>query len=122
MVAINNITYRGDLNGYDVFRAVCAGFDHVPTPCQGDEVWNLVSTQEEAEERRSRRRGAYWLHVVGAVILVLLVNAGLLYLYRAYSRKKMNKEMQIHVNSAVSQYFKLSGGEEMTERKGADNL
>lgn len=25
-VSINNITYRGDINGYDVFRAVCAGF------------------------------------------------------------------------------------------------
>jgi hypothetical protein len=25
-VSINNITYRGDMNGYDIFRAVCAGF------------------------------------------------------------------------------------------------
>jgi hypothetical protein len=25
-ITINNITYRGDINGYDVFRAVCAGF------------------------------------------------------------------------------------------------
>jgi len=25
-ITINNITYRGDLNGYDIFRAVCAGF------------------------------------------------------------------------------------------------
>ena len=25
-ITINNVTYRGDLNGYDIFRAVCAGF------------------------------------------------------------------------------------------------
>lgn len=25
-VTVNNITFRGDLNGYDVFRAICAGF------------------------------------------------------------------------------------------------
>ncbi len=25
-ITVNNITYRGDLNGYDIFRAVCAGF------------------------------------------------------------------------------------------------
>jgi len=25
-ISINNITYRGDINGYDVFKAICAGF------------------------------------------------------------------------------------------------
>ena len=25
-ITINNVTYRGDINGYDIFRAVCAGF------------------------------------------------------------------------------------------------
>ena len=25
-LTINNITYRGDFNGYDIFRAICAGF------------------------------------------------------------------------------------------------
>ncbi len=25
-VTINNFTYRGDFNGYDVFRAICVGF------------------------------------------------------------------------------------------------
>ena len=25
-MTINNVTYRGDINGYDIFRAVCAGF------------------------------------------------------------------------------------------------
>ena len=25
-MTINNVSYRGDINGYDIFRAVCAGF------------------------------------------------------------------------------------------------
>lgn len=25
-ITINNITYRGDPTGYDIFKAVCAGF------------------------------------------------------------------------------------------------
>jgi hypothetical protein len=25
-LTINNITYRGDITGYDIFRAICAGF------------------------------------------------------------------------------------------------
>jgi len=25
-ITINNITYRGEITGYDIFRAICAGF------------------------------------------------------------------------------------------------
>ena len=25
-ISINNITYRGDLDGFDIFKAICAGF------------------------------------------------------------------------------------------------
>jgi hypothetical protein len=34
-VTINNVTYRGDVNGYDIFKAVCAGFKDSPDICQG---------------------------------------------------------------------------------------
>jgi len=27
-ITINNLTYRGDITGLDVFRAICAGFAH----------------------------------------------------------------------------------------------
>lgn len=29
-ITVNNVTYRGDINGYDIFRAVCAGFKDQP--------------------------------------------------------------------------------------------
>jgi cbb3-type cytochrome oxidase subunit 3 len=49
------------------------------------------------------------IHVLGAIALVVVLNLCALYAYRRYTRKKVNEELQIHVNSAVSQYFKLSG-------------
>ena len=45
-LTINNITYRGDLNGFDIFKAVCAGFKDVPDKCRGDNVFALVKEEE----------------------------------------------------------------------------
>ena len=42
-VTINNITYRGDINGYDVFRAICAGFSSQPDVCKGDNVFEFIN-------------------------------------------------------------------------------
>jgi len=41
-ISINNITYRGDVNGYDIFRAVCAGFLEQPRVCKGDNVFEYL--------------------------------------------------------------------------------
>jgi hypothetical protein len=38
-ISINNMTYRGDMNGYDIFRAICAGFKEQPDVCKGDNVF-----------------------------------------------------------------------------------
>ena len=37
-VVINNITFRGDLEGYDIFTAVCAGFETKPDICKGNAI------------------------------------------------------------------------------------
>ena len=42
-ITVNNLTYRGEINGYDVFRAVCAGFKDVPTMCKGDNIFDVIS-------------------------------------------------------------------------------
>jgi hypothetical protein len=46
-VTVNNITYRGDLNGYDIFRAVCAGFSDSPAVCKADNVFEVISQIED---------------------------------------------------------------------------
>lgn len=42
-ITINNITYRGDVTGYDVFRAICEGFKSKPGECQGDNIFEILS-------------------------------------------------------------------------------
>jgi hypothetical protein len=42
-ISVNNITYRGDTNGNDIFRAICAGFKVKPHECIGDNVYNLLA-------------------------------------------------------------------------------
>jgi hypothetical protein len=46
-ITINNITYRGDLNGYDIFRAVCAGFSDQPNVCKGDNIFEAIDKISE---------------------------------------------------------------------------
>lgn len=45
-ITINNMTYRGDINGYDIFRAICVGFDKQPDVCQGDNVFNVIERDD----------------------------------------------------------------------------
>lgn len=37
-ITINNITYRGDRTGFDLFKAICAGFKNLPEVCKGNNV------------------------------------------------------------------------------------
>jgi len=46
-ITINNVTYRGDINGYDIFRAVCAGFNDQPSVCKGDNVFDAITKIEQ---------------------------------------------------------------------------
>lgn len=55
-ISINNITYRGDMNGYDIFRAVCAGFQDIPQICKGDNVFELLAKYESLESGQSSNR------------------------------------------------------------------
>ena len=114
-ITINNITYRGDLNGYDIFRAVCAGFQDQPNVCKGDNVFSIVEKISETETAQPRAAKKHkhirkW-HIVLAVIVVLVLNLGALYLYRRHTKKKMDSELRVQVNTAVSQYFRLSGND-----------
>ena len=38
-VSVNNITYRGVLEGFNIFKAICAGFLEQPSVCKGDNVF-----------------------------------------------------------------------------------
>jgi hypothetical protein len=46
-ISINNITYRGEINAHDIFRAVCAGFKDQPEICKGDNIFDAIAKIEQ---------------------------------------------------------------------------
>lgn len=38
-LTINNITYRGQISGYDIFKTICAGFLVQPEICKGANIF-----------------------------------------------------------------------------------
>lgn len=109
-LTVNNITYRGDVNGYDIFRAVCAGFSAQPDICKGDNIFAAVQKLDQDSTNSSRpHNGIKGYHILLAIVVVMVLNFGALYIYRRYHKAKMNEQLQFQVNTAVSQYFSLSG-------------
>lgn len=108
-ITINNITYRGDFNGLDIFKAICAGFLDQPEVCYGNKVYEYIARGESTGLQYHRFSLVKVYHIIAAIILVLLINGIALMVYRKHQKKKMNEELHLQVNSAVSQYFKLSG-------------
>ena len=108
-ISINNITYRGQFEGFDIFKAICAGFLEQPEICKGDKVLQFFSLENTGDLLYRRRSVIKLFHIVAAVIVVLLLNVLALCIYRKYQKRKVNEELQVQVNSAVSQYFRLSG-------------
>jgi hypothetical protein len=99
-ITINNITYRGDLNGYDIFKAVCAGFMDQPNVCKGDNIFAAIdkiteadSAQPRAAHKKNRKHARKW-HIILAVVVVIALNLGALYLYRRHTKKKMDQDLR----------------------------
>ena len=46
-ITINNQTYRGEMNGFDIFKGICNGFQTQPKFCQGDQVWELLMYDDD---------------------------------------------------------------------------
>ena len=99
-ITINNITYRGDLNGYDIFKAVCAGFMDQPNVCKGDNIFTALDKITEADSAQPRsaqkknRHHAWKWHISLAVVVVIALNLGALYLYRRHTKKKMDQDLR----------------------------
>jgi len=46
--------------------------------------------------------------IIGIVLVLILANVIVVYLCRRKAKRDMNNEMNMHIESAVSQYFALS--------------
>lgn len=97
---INNRTYRGQLESLAVFNGICAGFANPPSMCSA----TLGAYQPDFLPEEGINAGV----IVAIVVVLILVNIVIVYCYRRYSKREMQGEMQMQIESAVSQYFALS--------------
>lgn len=98
-VVINGRTYRGDLVPDAVQNALCAAFAVEPQECREFKVQQGVENEPE---------GITGNVLIAVVVLLVLVNVLMIFLYRRCTKRDMKDDMQLRVNSAVSQYFALS--------------
>ena len=101
---INQKTYRGQVEPLSVFNAICAGFSNAPDQClktlhKGERLKKTV-----VEDGEGISVGA----IIGIVVAIILVNVLIVYLCRRKAKRDMNNEMQMQIESAVSQYFALT--------------
>lgn len=83
-VTVNNITYRGEIDGYNVFKAICAGFLNQPDVCKGDKVFAALAIQGNGGLATHSFDLVRVYHIIAAVLLVLIINLVALYMYRKF--------------------------------------
>jgi len=102
-IVINERTYRGDMVPDNVMTAICSAFSSEPGYCRrfrediGQPAIGLTTG------------GGVTRNVLIFIVLFLVIlNVFIILLYRRCQNREIKQNMQMQVNSAVSQYFALS--------------
>lgn len=98
-ISINNQTYKGDFNGKDIARALCASFKDQPKECTTD-MSGLVGRMEDYDLEADESDDLKDLLVAG--IFIVLVNIVVVWVHKSRSKKSNSSEIQDEVNSAVA--------------------
>jgi hypothetical protein len=117
-VVINNITFRGQLNPYNVFEAICAGYKDTPHECTNfllEEGMDPKLNQEMFDIQQAKINGVKQTTFFGILALLVVVNIILVLAYRKCLQKEIQDDMKIQVSSAVSQYVALSQIKELQD-------
>ena len=105
-IVINQKTYRGQIEPLSVYNALCAGFSDPPEQCyktlhlKKETVLDNIIPEDMDDVSVTA--------IIAAVIGLILVNVVIVYCCRRRAKREMANEMQIQIESAVSQYFALS--------------
>jgi len=87
-----------------VFTAICSAFTEEPEYCR-----SFREEQGIPQALNSTAGGGVTRSVLIAVVLFLVfLNIAIIMLYRRCQNRELKQDMQLQVNSAVSQYFALS--------------
>ena len=99
-IVINNRTYRGQMEKLAVYNALCAGFKNPPTICQTTlGIYTPEAIPDEVKRPPPQVTGGA---IVAIVMVVILLNIVIVYCYRRYTRREIQQEMQVKIESAVS--------------------
>ena len=110
-MVINGMTFKGRLTADNVFEAICASFKVEPRKCHEFQKKHHLPTPHLVSNSLTNR-------AVFMIILVLfVVNLIIIFAYRSYLNKELDKDMKIQVSSAVSQYVALSQVPELQNKE-----
>jgi len=92
-MSINNFTYKGDLDGEDVFKAICTSFraGEQPEYCKAgfDVKTSLVSIDSlELPENLGDHSRARKIHLIVGIGLVFICNGVCLIFFRRWQKRK----------------------------------
>jgi hypothetical protein len=101
-IVVNERTYRGDMVPDNVMTAICSAFSSEPSYCikfREDIGQPAIGTSGSGVTRNV---------LLFVVLFLVILNVFIILLYRRCQNRELKQNMQLQVNSAVSQYFALS--------------
>jgi hypothetical protein len=91
-VVINNVTFRGQLNPYNVFEAICAGYKDTPQECSNfllQEGLSPFLNQDEIKAAQAKRTGVRQTTFVAILAVLVVANVILVLAYRKCLQKEI---------------------------------
>jgi hypothetical protein len=107
-VVINQKTYRGQIEPLSVYNAICAGFSDNATPDQCLKTLHKEKPQQAEELADVEEFDLDTKYIVALVVVLILLNVVIVYCCRRKAKRDMQNEMNMQIESAVSQYFALT--------------
>eukprot|EP01016_Furgasonia_blochmanni_P051056 TRINITY_DN7982_c0_g1_i1.p1 TRINITY_DN7982_c0_g1~~TRINITY_DN7982_c0_g1_i1.p1 ORF type:complete len:560 (+),score=81.01 TRINITY_DN7982_c0_g1_i1:32-1711(+) len=121
-IAINNYTYRGNLESDYLLDAICDSLEKPPHVCQVANGINVTVTDRLQEIYTSPRNFLTLAGIVAGGVLVLLIV--FFCVYRRTLKRELHEEMNSQIQGAISQYMQVRQQpqfeDELAENKAHD--
>lgn len=119
-MVVNGKIFRGRLTPDNAFEDICSTFKDLPSTCV---AWYV---DQEIPLPVGVSRGIDRFTLLAIMIVLSVVSIVVILIYRQWLQNELEKDMQIQVSSAVSQYIALSKIPELnntsTTRTNVENL
>ena len=95
-IVINEKPYRGEITAFSIIEAICSDYMEEDPKCAKyliDDPW--IIPEEPTVDYGHHKGGISVGTLVAIIIVVLVINLVILFLYRRCQRKEIDKEMQL---------------------------